>query len=106
MSIKTLVAPFAIAVGLGFSGAAMAQTMVGTIEVSDEDLPVVEQYCNHLENAYDMEDGATIPDFEATVEQEVAVNVELDSITRDDCIEAGLTDMDGGNVEESALPED
>ena len=48
MHIKSLVSPLALAVALSFSGAASAQTMVGGVEVSAEDLPEVQSLCNSL----------------------------------------------------------
>lgn len=114
MSMKTLVSPLALAFGLSLTGAAAAQTWVGTQEIDDADLPAVEEHCETLALSGDVgadldveadadadagfEDDAVDAEADVGMDAEGDVNGELDleSITLQDCIEAGLADDANG----------
>lgn len=94
MSFKALATPLALAAGLAFSTSAFAQTEIGTITVSDEDLPLVEAYCNDLALSDATGDSGTQPDAEPSPTAEVTTDVQLDSLTLQDCEDAGLVGED------------
>tara|TARA_R110002020_G_scaffold40009_14_gene118402 strand:- start:385 stop:732 length:348 start_codon:yes stop_codon:yes gene_type:complete len=50
MRFTNIVSATALAVALGFSGSAFAETSVGGVTVSDEDLPRVTAYCQQLQD--------------------------------------------------------
>ncbi|ODT79258.1 MAG: hypothetical protein ABS76_20575 [Pelagibacterium sp. SCN 64-44] len=105
MTIKSTLSVAALLAGVVFSGSAFAQTMVGNNDVSDADLPYVQQHCDALKLADENSDVAgTKPDEETTNEdgrtgleadtaaRNSSTTVDLDTITLDDCIAAGLVD--------------
>lgn len=123
MHIKNLVSPIALALALSFAGGASAQTMVGGVEVSAEDLPEVENLCNSLaaganetlaetndsiasdgddDDGDDGEDGEAddgqadpdpaADDGAASDLDNALTTIDLDTITLEQCREAGLVD--------------
>lgn len=117
MPIKTLVSPLALAIGLSLTGAAAAQTAVGTQDIEDADLPAVEEHCETLALAGDVgagfdAEGGTEAEGELTGDDpldaeggmdaeagmdanggmDAGAGVDLESITLQDCIDAGLVD--------------
>ncbi|WP_404403197.1 hypothetical protein [Pelagibacterium halotolerans] len=88
MIAKALVAPFALLAGLALGTGAFAQTEVGTIVVSDMELPYVQQYCEDLADAglgSDPEEREPSP-----LEEVRTPGVVLGSLHISDCKEAGL----------------
>lgn len=79
MNTKSLVSPLALAFGLALTGAAAAQTWIGGQEISDTDLPFVQQHCDVLA-------GGVASDVPADAQP----GVDLTTITLDDCMAAGL----------------
>lgn len=91
MTIKALATPLALLAGLAFGTGAFAQTTVGTITVSDEDLPHVQSYCEDLAEEREGVNGdQESDDAEPSPLEEVQTDVDLTSITISDCEEAGL----------------
>ena len=116
---KYALSTIALLAGLTMGGSAFAQTQVGNNDVSDADLPYVQQHCDALRLA-DMNESATAsttPADEATdaaeegdanadatadseptgIEADTAARnssttVDLDTITLDDCRAAGLVE--------------
>lgn len=105
MTIKSTLSIVALMSGLAFSGGAFAQTMVGNNDVSDTDLPYVQQHCDALHLA-DMNSNIAgeNPDQDSTdendqsgLEADIAARnssttVDLDTITLEDCVAAGLVE--------------
>ena len=103
MTIKSTLGVVALLSGIALSGSAFAQTMVGSHEVSETDLPIVQQHCDALALA-DQNSGAeaqqpsestTNADSQTNVEEDTAAlnassTVDLDTITLEDCRTAGL----------------
>ncbi|HEV7276738.1 MAG TPA: hypothetical protein VGN80_10655 [Devosiaceae bacterium] len=121
MHIKNIVSPIALAVALSFAGGASAQTMVGGVDVPNEDLPEVQNLCNSLaagandslaetndsiasgndddddDDGADAEVGQADPDpaaddGAASDLDNAVTTIDLDTITLADCTEAGLVD--------------
>ncbi len=88
---KALVSPLALAFGLGLTGAAAAQIMLGDQMVLDEDLPAVQEHCDRLALAAST---ASTDDDDVSVDVDETDNattgVELTTITLQQCIDAGL----------------
>lgn len=106
MKLLTLISPLALAAALAFSGSAMAQTMVGGVEVSAEDMAMVQEKCAALaaaatqsaagDQATDQasdDDGAQ----DDPVDPSAKSNVEglLGTLTAEQCEEAKLMPMGG-----------
>ncbi len=102
MTIKTTLSVVALLSGIALSGAAYAQTQVGNNDVSDADLPYVQQHCDalHLANMnsdiagtdpanQSEKDEATQADTDA---RNTSTTVDLDTITLEDCVAAGLVE--------------
>ncbi|ODT69618.1 MAG: hypothetical protein ABS75_16180 [Pelagibacterium sp. SCN 63-23] len=103
MTIKSALSVVALLSGVAFSGAAFAQTMVGNNDVSETDLPYVQQHCDALSLA-DMNSNVAGEDplqpgndennqsgEEAdTAARNTSTTVDLDTITLEDCVAAGL----------------
>ncbi|WIY51764.1 hypothetical protein O9Z70_09715 [Devosia sp. YIM 151766] len=114
MTIKSTLSIVALLTGVAFSGAAYAQTMVGNHDVSDADMPYVQAHCDSLKLADDDSRRAGTQSDDATEATEPAegeetmpaednlqadidsrnssTTVDLDTITLDDCITAGLVE--------------
>jgi hypothetical protein len=110
MHTKNLVSAATIAIALGFSGAAFGQAVtLGTQTVSEADMERVQNRCDDLKNeataANPGSDNNTAADAEAApadpaataetdgdqgTEEGTAGLIELDSITLEQCVEAGL----------------
>jgi hypothetical protein len=118
MRIKALVSAIAITSALTLSGGAFAQTMINGVEVSEDDLPGLQERCDELNVAAtteslsgtdssegEMEDGmdtgesagqadATIEDAPDVNEVENATSgIDLDTVDLQACIDAGLITM-------------
>ncbi|MCD7060037.1 hypothetical protein [Pelagibacterium xiamenense] len=75
-------------VGALAAGTAFAQTPIGTITVSDQDLPYVAQYCEEMGSKSSLSDAF---DVEPSLTAELATpNVQISSISYSDCQKAGL----------------
>ncbi|WP_404403198.1 hypothetical protein [Pelagibacterium halotolerans] len=75
-------------IGALAAGSAFAQTPVGTIAVSDQDLPYVAQYCGDMASESSQWDAL---DVEPKWTAELATpHVQLSSISYKDCQKAGL----------------
>ncbi len=107
MTIKSALSIVALMSGIAFSGAAYAQTMVGSNDVSDTDLPYVQQHCDALALADQNSSGSTATDDpvegdndeneQSSEEADTAARnsstmVDLDTITLEDCVAAGLVE--------------
>lgn len=96
MNTKSLVSPIALAFGLALTGAAAAQTSVGGQDISDADLPFVQQHCDALST------GAT-----TDPQSDTTASIDVATITLDDCMAAGLVDGETTlPAEPMAAPED
>lgn len=105
MTIKSALSVVALLSGVAFSGAAYAQTMVGNNDVSETDLPYVQQHCDALQLA-DMNssvagENPNEPESDENnqtgTESDIAARntsttVDLDTITLEDCVAAGLVE--------------
>lgn len=102
MNIKLIATSSALVLGLAFAAPAMAQTMIGSMSVSAEDLPKVQAQCDTLA-AIPPASLGTDTTAEAKTENEVVpaeaapnataqatTTVDLTTITLDQCVEAGL----------------
>lgn len=106
MHVKSVVSAVALSAAMLLSGTAFAQTMLGGVEVSAEDLPAVTERCEQLvtaEASGSLTDSDTTADdnagaADATVDNAPAVNeveaatatIDLDTVTLEQCTEAGL----------------
>ncbi|MBU1334164.1 MAG: hypothetical protein KJ944_06845 [Alphaproteobacteria bacterium] len=99
MHIKSIVSAGALAIALGFTGAAAAQTMIGGQTISETDMERVKVHCEDLQNQENAADqGSDNTDAAATTtdtteegtEEGTAGLVELDEVTLEQCLEAGL----------------
>lgn len=97
---KALVSPIALAFGLALTGAAAAQTMVGEHSISEADLPRVQEHCDAL-LAEDTDATSGISSDANDVETDDAEgsdtatepgDLSFESITLEQCREAGLVD--------------
>jgi hypothetical protein len=113
MNIKSALSILALSTSLAFTGSVMAQTSINGVDVSDADLPAVQERCDQLlvadttaststatessepdSNASDDSSGAA----DATIEDAPAVNemanmtstIDLDTIDLQACLDAGL----------------
>lgn len=106
MNLKTSLSAVALTAALALSGPAFAQTMINGAAVSEADLPAVQQRCDELKTADDTAsladpkagdettenagDAAT-PDAPQPNEAANATTaVDLDNLTLEACVEAGL----------------
>ena len=110
---RTLTAPLALAAALMLSGAAIAQTTVNGMEVSAEDLPKVQAQCDALNAATLASPGTDTPETSGEASDtpdetpettdpaasnadgalgidEAVTTYPLDTLTLDQCKEAGL----------------
>ena len=102
MNIKLIATTSALVLGFAFAAPAMAQTMIGSMSVSAEELPKVQAQCDVLASipADSLSAGTTA---EAKTEDQVTpaeaapnataqagTAVDLTTITLDQCVEAGL----------------
>lgn len=111
MHIRTLISPIALAAAMSLSGGAMAQTMVGGVDIPAEDLPEVQAQCDTLAaegnesltetaddtadgDADDDEDADNTPsggsDDDASDLDQAVTSIDLNTITLEQCKEAGL----------------
>jgi hypothetical protein len=101
MHIKSIVSAGALAIALGFTGAVSAQTMIGGQEISEADMERVKVHCEDLQNQENAavgtssnSDDATADGTEGSTEQGTeegtAGLVQLDEVTLEQCLEAGL----------------
>lgn len=85
MSIKAVA--LSVIVGALTTTGAFAQTSIGTISVTDEDLPRVAQYCSKMAG----KSPSDASDVSPTVAERLATpNVMLSSLSQSDCQRAGL----------------
>lgn len=107
MTIKAFASVLALSSAMLLGGQAYAQTMVGGMSVTDEDLPKVQERCDQLALADSTESatettsagtddtGAATSDSDVEDTNEMAnattPTIDLDSITLEACTEAGLT---------------
>lgn len=99
---RTLISALALSAAMMFSGAAMAQTMVGGASVSAEDLPKVQAACDTLaakENVAEAPSSdtsstestdASSGDTDAGVNAATTTSIDLALLTYESCKEAGL----------------
>lgn len=81
-----------IALAAGLAAPAMAQDMggeIGGISVSAEDWVYVEDYCAELEEPL----AEAVDETPSSTEELSTSSIDLSSLTRDDCVEAGLIDV-------------
>lgn len=109
MTIKSALSIIALSTSLAFSGSVMAQTMINGVDVSDTDLPAVQERCDQLSVASNETLSNTASDSDAsssdsagqadaTLNEAPAVNeaanltstIDLDTITLEACVDAGL----------------
>lgn len=114
MTIKSALSILALSTSLAFAGSAMAQTSINGVDVSDSDLPAVQERCDQLLVADTTESTSTATDdaaeaenngaddtasaADATIDDAPDVNemanmtssVDLDTITLQACLDAGL----------------
>jgi len=97
MRFTNIVSAAALAVALGFSGAAYAQTVVGGVSVTDIDLPRVQAMCDQMvgetTTAGEETDSTMTPAAPAADATDSDSKV-IDDITLRDCVEAGLLPAD------------
>jgi hypothetical protein len=82
MRFKAVASAIALVTALGLGGAANAQTVVNGLNVSDVDLPRVQEYCNQLQSG--MTPDATPSDSPESPTSTDAVGTEPDEATSDD----------------------
>ena len=104
---RTLISALALVSAMTFSGAAMAQTMVGGSEVSAEDLPKVQAACDTLaakeggslatetstEADAEVEaapEDASSGETDAGIDAATTTSIDLSLLTYEACKEAGL----------------
>ncbi|MCD7060038.1 hypothetical protein [Pelagibacterium xiamenense] len=92
MKLKALATPFALFAGLTLGAGAFAQTPIGTITVTDEQLPHVQAYCEDLAGEHSDADSDSDDSEAGPLEEVQTPNIDLSSITIDDCEEAGLVE--------------
>lgn len=114
MTIKSALSILALSTSLAFTGSAMAQTSINGVDVTDADLPAVQQRCDELMVAESTQSTSTATEdsagadsngaddssgaADATIEDAPAVNemanmtstIDLDTITLQACLDAGL----------------
>jgi hypothetical protein len=99
---RTVISALALSAAMMFSGAAMAQTMVGGASVSAEDLPKVQAACDTLaakenvdsapaaDTESDETDDASSGETDAGVNAATTTSIDLALLTYEACKEAGL----------------
>jgi len=96
---RTLISAVALVAAMTFSGAGMAQTMVGESEVSAEDLPKVQSACDTLAakemsgsdtDPTDSTDDSSSGDTEAGIDAATTTSIDLALLNYEACKEAGL----------------
>ncbi len=99
MRITTIATAALVSTMLGLSGAAYAQTMIGNQSVSEADLQRVQTHCDDLKTASqqaassDVTQDATEPAIPSEGESSAESGaLDLESITLEQCIEAGLVE--------------
>jgi hypothetical protein len=102
MHIKSLVSVAALTAALAFSAPAFAQTMVGGVSVSEDDMARVTTYCEELSTAALTEpagdddgmedDGANNSESEQAPNgtDQALTTLDLSTITLEGCTEAGI----------------
>lgn len=109
MTIKSALSIIALTTSLAFSGSAMAQTSINGVDVSDSDLPALQERCDELSvaaneslvtNSSDSntDSSADAGSADATITDAPAVNemanltstIDLDTVTLEACVDAGL----------------
>ena len=99
MHMKTIVSAGALAIALGFTGSAVAQTMIGNQSVSAADMERVKVYCEDLQTAENQAEGTNdngidLDESSGTGTPSVG-SVDMDAITLENCIEAGVVERVG-----------
>lgn len=105
MRFKSIASALALATALGFGGVAYAETMVNGLNVSDADLPRVQEYCEQLQSGMtpdatpsDSPESPTATDAVPTTGDtakdgdDSEPGLELGEITLEGCVEAGLVE--------------
>ena len=99
---RSLISAFALSAAMLFSGAAMAQTVVGGVTVSAEDLPKVQAACDTLaakenvgsapsaETSTTESADATAGETDAGINATTTTSIDLALLTYESCKEAGL----------------
>lgn len=111
MTIKSALSIIALSTSLAFSGSVMAQTTINGVDVSDSDLPAVQERCDQLsvaennslattssDSESDTDSAADAGSADANIDDAPAVNeianltstIDLDTITLQACQDAGL----------------
>ena len=98
--IRTIITTAAFAAAISLSGASMAQTMINGMEVSDSDLPKVEEQCRKLaldENGSPATTDNTDKSYEERKDvsqiDQLTTTFDLDTLTIESCKAAGLGAM-------------
>jgi hypothetical protein len=91
MRFKSVVSAAALAASMGFAGVAHADTMVGSLNVTDVDLPRVQAYCEQLASGMDA-DSPTAGSIDATETETDSTGDTADSTDQD-------ANSDNGNDE-------
>tara|TARA_R110002020_G_scaffold2200_17_gene10242 strand:+ start:269 stop:613 length:345 start_codon:yes stop_codon:yes gene_type:complete len=104
MNIKSLVSVTALTAAMAFSVPAFAQTMIGDMSVSEDDMAQVSAYCEELYAASTTEaggddeeaqsEGANVSESEPAPSgtSQAVTTIDLSTITLEQCNEAGITD--------------
>lgn len=104
MHMKTLISAAALTVALGFTGTAFAQAVtLGNQTVTEADMERVQVRCDDLQteanaavgtsdNADDATSDSSESNTEQGTEEGTAGLIELDTITLEQCMEAGLVE--------------
>ncbi|WDR03858.1 hypothetical protein PSQ19_07435 [Devosia algicola] len=106
MNIKTIASAIALSSAMLLGGSAYAETMIGSTTVMEADLPAVQQRCDQLALASDTSatesdamgtdstaggSAANVEDAEEVNElEQVTTTIDLDTVTLEQCQEAGL----------------
>lgn len=94
MRTKIIASAAAIALVMGFSGAAIAQTMIGNQEVSEADYDRVKSFCEALQLRENQASGLATdeatPAAEETETSAMIGSIDTDLITLVSCIEGGF----------------
>ncbi|MGV8856310.1 MAG: hypothetical protein ACOH2L_16910 [Devosia sp.] len=89
-----ILASAALAVALGFAGTASAATLVGGVTVTDIDLPKVQALCTQMADDASNAASADVAAPVNTDMQKPMGSKNIDDITMQDCVEAGLLPAD------------
>ena len=110
MSLKAFASPFAIAAAsaVAFGTAALGQTMVGTQEISDADLPAVTEHCATLAGGADasVDPGAGNADADAAAPDAPATDDTMDSAVPTDGTEGNADADDAATMTDTDVPAD